>query len=126
MLAGAQAIYLRTGPTSLAIAEYTTDGDLALDPKMLEDAPPLGELMEAAGFQLAIFQGAEEPGIWQVSAEIAGRELKIPVDLIVPAGVAPPGGTRGARLGSHGKRAARKAVGLEAALVDNDMYPPPV
>jgi hypothetical protein len=43
----------------------------------------------------------------------------IPVDLIVPDGAAPPGGTRGARLGPHGKRAARKAPGLEAVLVDN-------
>src|SRR6185436_15971198 len=42
---------------------------------------------------------------------------------IVPAGVAPPGGKRGARLGAHGKRAARKTVGLEAALVDNDAMP---
>jgi len=120
VLAGAQAVYLRTGPSSLAIAEHTTDGDLAVDPRLLEDAPLLGELMEAAGFKLAKLQGSEEPGIWQVSAEVEGREQKIPVDLIVPAGVAPPGGTRGARLGPHGKRAARKAVGLEAALVDND------
>lgn len=123
VLAGAQAIYLRTGPTSLAIAEYTTDGDLAIDPELLKDAPPIGELMEAAGFQLATFQGSEEPGIWRAPAEVNGREVTIPVDLIVPAGVAPPGGTRGARLGAHGKRAARKTVGLEAALVDNDAMP---
>lgn len=123
VLAGAQAVYLRTGPTSLAIAEHTTDGDLALDPKLLEDAPPLGDLMEAAGFKLARFQEADEPGIWLAPAEVNGRKVTIPVDLIVPAGVAPPGGTRGARLGAHGKRAARKSVGLEAALVDNDVMP---
>ena len=123
VLAGAQAIYLRTGPTSLAIAEYTTDGDLAIDPELLEDAPPIGELMEAAGFRLATFQGSEEPGIWQAPAEVDGRQMMVPVDLIVPAGVAPPGGKRGARLGTHGKRAARKTVGLEAALVDNDVMP---
>jgi ribosomal protein L11 len=123
VLAGAQAIYLRTGPASLGIAEYTTDGDLAIDPELLEDAPPLGELMETAGFRLATFQGFEEPGIWRAPAEVNGREVMIPVDLIVPAGVAPPGGTRGARLGTHGKRAARKTVGLEAALVDNDVMP---
>lgn len=121
VLAGAQAIYLRAGPQSLAIAEYTTDGDLAVDPTLLKDAPPLGELMKAGGFALAALQGAEEPGIWQAPAEVNGREVMIPVDLIVPAGVAPPGGTRGARLGGHGKRAARKTVGLEAALVDNDL-----
>jgi ribosomal protein L11 len=121
VLAGAQAIYLRTGPDSLAIAEYTTDGDLAVDPAMLEDAPVLGDLMEAAGFRLAELQGATEPGIWRKSAVIGGIEVQIPIDLIVPAGVAPPGGTRGARLGAHGKRAARKTVGLEAALIDNDV-----
>lgn len=120
VLAGAQAIYLRTGPASLAIAEHTTDGDLAVDPTLLGDAPALGDLMEAGGFKLAELGGAEEPGIWLAPAEVNGREVMIPVDLIVPAGVAPPGGNRGARLTGHGKRAARKTVGLEAALVDND------
>jgi len=120
VLAGAQAVYLRTGPSGLAIAEYTTDGDLAVDPKLLADAPSLVDLMTKAGFTLAKLQGAEEPGIWEMPAEIEGREVTIPVDLIVPTGVAPPGGKRGARLGAHGKRAARKAIGLEAALVDND------
>lgn len=121
VLAGAQAIYLRTGPASLAISEHTTDADLALEPDALAEAPVLGELMEAAGFELAELQGAPEPGIWRKLARIGDTEVLIPVDLIVPAGVAPTGGTRGARLGVHGKRAARKAVGLEAALVDNDI-----
>ena len=44
----------------------------------------------------------------------------IPVDLIVPEGFAPPGGRRGARLGPHGNKAVRRALGLEAALVDKD------
>ena len=60
-----------------------------------------------------------EPGIWLATATIDGEELTIPIDLIVPEGVAPPGGRRGARLGPHGNRAARRAVGLEAALVDH-------
>lgn len=121
VLAGAQAIYLRSGPRELAIAEHTTDGDFAVDPSLLKDAPPLGDLMEAAGFKLAVFQGAAEPGIWHARAEINGKVVMVPVDLIVPAGVAPAGGTRGARLGTHGNRAARKTVGLEAALVDNNV-----
>ena len=37
----------------------------------------------------------------------------------MPEGVAEGGGRRGARLGVHGNRAARRAVGLEAALVDH-------
>ena len=79
--------------------------------------------MEAAGFELTELQGSAEPGIWQKQVEIDGIEFDVPVDLIVPAEAAPPGGTRGARLPGHGKRAARKTSGLEAALVDNDVMP---
>ena len=121
VVAGAQAIYVRTGPSGLPIADFTTDGDLALDPARLRDAPTIGELMEAAGFKLAVFQGSPEPGIWEATAIVNGKEIKIPVDLIVPEGVADTRGTRGARLGPHGKRAARKTAGLEAALVDNQI-----
>lgn len=121
VLSGAQAVYLRTGANSLPIAEFTTDGDLTIDPGLLADAPPLGELMEAAGFQLAKLQGAREPGIWQKEVEVNDLDIAVPIDLIVPSDVAPPGGTRGARLPGHGKRAARKTRGLEAALVDNDL-----
>jgi len=120
VLVGAQAIYLRVGPNSLPVADHTTDGDLALDPKLLVDEPTLEALMRKGGFQLALLQGAPEPGIWVAPAEIDGVEAEVAVDLIVPSGNAPPGGNRGARLPSHGKRAARKASGLEAALVDND------
>jgi len=35
ILVGAQAIYLHTGDADLAVAEYTTDADLALDPDLL-------------------------------------------------------------------------------------------
>jgi hypothetical protein len=121
ILAGAQAIYLRTGPTSLPITEFTTDGDLAIDPALLAEAPPLSALMEAADFKLAVMQGAPEPGIWQKKISVNGTPIVVPADLIVPADVAPPGGTRGARLTGHGKRASRKIRGLEAALVDNDV-----
>lgn len=120
ILAGAQAVYLRTGPGSLPIAEFTTDGDLTIDPELLSDAPPLGDLMQAAGFDLAELQGGREPGIWQKIVAVGDRELVVPVDLIVPSEAAPPGGSRGARLRGHGKRAARKASGLEAALIDNE------
>jgi len=123
ILCGAQAVYLRSGPDSLPIAEFTTDGDLTIDPEVLSDAPPLGELMQAADFELVEPQGAPEPGIWQKVVEVDGREIPVPVDLIVPSEAAPPGGTRGARLSGHGKRAARKASGLEAALIDNDEMP---
>jgi ribosomal protein L11 len=119
ILAGAQAIYLQAGPGSLPIADFTTDGDLALDPARLVDDPTLASLMEAGGFELKRYDGVPEPGIWEAPATVNDREVMIPVDLIVPTGVAPPGGTRGARLGPHGKRAARKVHGLEAVLVDH-------
>lgn len=118
IVAGAQAIYLRTGHGDLAIAPFTTDGDLAIDPTLLEDAPELEAAMRAAGFELALVGGHLEPGSWTASTVVDGNEITIPVDLIVPEGAAPSGGRRGARLGVHGRRAARRATGLEAALVD--------
>jgi hypothetical protein len=115
IVAGAQAIYLRTGDGEIGIAPYTTDGDLAIDPALLRDEPQLDAAMRAAHFTPSL----NEPGTWLATATIDGNELTIPVDLIVPEGAAPPGGRRGARLGPHGNRAARRAVGLEAALVDH-------
>jgi hypothetical protein len=115
IVAGAQAIYLRTGHGDLAVAPYTTDGDLAIDPALLGDTPQLEAAMRNAGFELSLI----EPGIWIATTTVAGVEVSIPVDLIVPEAAAPPGGRRGARLGIHGNRAARRASGLEAALVDH-------
>ena len=54
--------------------------------------------------------------------EIDGERVEVPIDLIVPEGIAPPGATRGVRAGAPGQRAARKAPGLEAAIVDNDAF----
>ncbi len=42
VLVGAQAIYVHTGAvTDLAVAEYTTDADLAVAPADLRDSPLL-------------------------------------------------------------------------------------
>lgn len=121
IVAGAQAIYLRTGggDVALAVAPFTTDGDLALDPAQLEDVPELEAVMTDAGFELLPKEGHVEPGIWIARTTVDGTEFTVPIDLIVPEGVAAGGGKRGARLGTHGKRAARRAVGLEAALIDH-------
>jgi hypothetical protein len=123
VVAGAQAIYLRTGTGELAIAPYTTDGDLAVDPALLAPEPALDAAMTAAGFEPWIQGGHAEPGIWVAEATIHGESILIPVDLIVPEGFAPSGGRRGARLGPHGNKAARRARGLEAALVDKSQMP---
>jgi hypothetical protein len=46
--------------------------------------------------------------------------ILVPIDLIVPERAAPSSGRRAARLpGEHGKTTARKARGLEGALVDH-------
>lgn len=132
IVAGAQAIYLRTGggdvsiapfttdaDLAITVAPFTTDGDLALDPDHLEEDPVLEAAMSGAGFTLKQQEGGHvEPGIWIATTTIDGKEFTVPVDLIVPEGVA-GAGRRGARLGIHGNRAARRAVGLEAALVDH-------
>ena len=49
---GAQAIYLHTGGTTLALAETTKDSDLTADPRILDTEPLVEEAMGAAGFKL--------------------------------------------------------------------------
>jgi len=120
VVVGAQAVYLRTGSAGLTVAPYTTDGDLALDPTLLGDDPRLGEAMQHGGFTLLVRNdGGVEPGTWIGTTEVTGRPYSVPVDLIVPEGVLPGGRTRGARLTVHGKQAAKRTRGLEAALIDH-------
>lgn len=115
VLVGAQAVYLRTDEIELSFsASYTTDADLAIDPTTLADTPLLAALMTAAGFKRT---QPDRPGIWGKSIVVDGHDEVIPVDLIVPEALAGPG-RRGARLAGHGKQAAGRADGLEAALVD--------
>ncbi|HVF74963.1 MAG TPA: hypothetical protein VM938_07935 [Acidimicrobiales bacterium] len=121
VVVGAQAVYLRSGATNVGVAEYTTDGDLAVDSDRLTDIPLLEDVMGVRFGHALGPMGVEQPGVWTRTVEVDGEVIDIPVDLIVPEGIAPPGGSRGARLGLHGKRAARKAVGLEAAILDNDV-----
>lgn len=109
VLVGAQAIYLHAGDADLAVAEFTTDADFTIGPADLADSPLIADLMAAGGFTPRV-----HPGGW-LSAD------GIYVDLMVPEELAGPGG-RGARLGVHGKRVARRAKGLEAALVDRDTH----
>ena len=124
ILVGAQAVYLRTGESDLAIAPYTTDGDLALDPSLLGHEPTIATAMHNAGFTLEPPDGTQsQPGIWRTTVTVAGETFTIPVDLVVPEAASTGQGNRGARLGAHGNRAAGRAVGLEAALVDHDHLP---
>lgn len=106
VLVGAQAIYMHTGDADIAVAPFTTDADVVIDPAELRERPHLGEALEASGFV-----AGEQPGQW--------LKAGVRVDLMVPDGVA-GAGRRGVRLGGHGKRAARRARGLEGALVDRE------
>ncbi len=124
VLAGAQAIYIRTGSAELdaSIAPYTTDADLAIDPARLGPDPRLEEAMRAAGFQLLQVGDHTEPGIWTIVTNVDGQDRVVPVDLLVPETLA-GSGRRAARIPPHGKAAARRIPGIEATIVDNDPIP---
>jgi hypothetical protein len=51
ILVGAQAVYLHTGASQMAVPEYTTDADLALDPRLLQPHPLLADVLGAAHFR---------------------------------------------------------------------------
>lgn len=115
VVVGAQAIYMRTGEVDIAVAPYTTDADLALTPLQLADDPHLEELMRSGGF----FQEGQ-PGAWLKNVSVDGKNVAVPVDIMVPEALAPAGGTRSVRIPPHDKMVARKAVGLEGVVIDND------
>ena len=107
VVVGAQAVYLRTGSAGLAVAPFTTDGDVALDPSLLGDDPLLEEAMLRQGFRLLERGGgAVEPGTWVGVTEVDGIRFEVPVDLIVPEAFLAGGNTRGASPSS-----ARQASG---------------
>lgn len=110
VLVGAQAVYLHTGDADLIVVPTTTDADLAIFPTKLLDEPLLEDALSDAGFEL----GAD-PGTWR------GR-FGVAVDLMVPEVLRGGSSRRSARLPIHGNRAARRTIGLEPALVDNEIH----
>ena len=80
IVVGAQAIYLRTGgvDVSMAVAPFTTEGDLALDPSHLADRPTLETAMTEAGFALVPVGDHVEPGIWVKTTELDGERYEVP------------------------------------------------
>ena len=108
ILVGAQAVYVHTesADESFAVAPFTYDADIALDPELLEDSPALIAAMSRAGFRLH-----NPPGLYK-------RDSGGQVDLLVPHAVG-GSGRRGARLGGHGNEAARQVHGLEGVLVSH-------
>lgn len=115
IVVGAQAVYIRTGTGDIPIALYTKDADLALNPSQLDDDPRVDQLMLEAGF---VLQGGQ-PGAWATTVMVEGKPANIPVDLMVPDALSPEGGRRSAGIPPHHKMTARRAIGLEAAVIDN-------
>lgn len=107
VLVGAQAVYLHAGEGDLVVTPYTEDGDLAVDPRGLEESPLLEQCLDRAGF---VQRDPAEPGRWFGPGGVE-------IDLMVPELLAGRG-TRSAELGPHDPLTARRADGLEAALVD--------
>ena len=121
IITGAQAVYLRTGETDLAVAPYTTDGDLAVDPRLLSDEPTLELAMTRAGLSLkGLSTGQVQPGTWVVKVQFGEVDGDVPIDLLVPQALV-SGKSRGANLGVHGRRAARTVPGIEAVLLDHSV-----
>jgi hypothetical protein len=113
-LIGAQAIYLHTGVAQMALAETTKDSDLVLDPRHLAEDPLLEEAMIGAGFHQDLER--PQPGAWLSPSGI-------PVDLMVPDALAGSKSRRAARIPPHANSATRRAVGLEAAVIDRALRP---
>jgi len=118
ILVGSQAIYLHTGNAGLAVAEYTTDSDIAIDPNSLMPETTLTKAMESAGFTLDNGHDGKSVGIWSTLREIKGVPARITVDLLVPEKVG-GGGRRAARLVGHPKGSSLKVPGLEGCLFDH-------
>jgi hypothetical protein len=111
-------VYLRVGEADLAVAPFTTDADLAIDPAMLAHRPALERKLRSAGF---LPEADNSVGIWITKRATSQQsEVPIAVDLLVPASVSPGKGRRAARLPGHDTHAARIVKGLEGVLVDVD------
>ena len=119
VLVGAQAVYLRVGEADLAVAPFTTDGDLVVDPSVLGGVPPLEQALMAASF---VPKSKDSVGVWVTTRPTSGSaDAEIGIDLLVPSSVSPGKGRRAARLPGHDPRVARIVRGLDGALVDADV-----
>lgn len=117
VLVGAQAIYLRVGDADMAVAAYTTDGDLALNPHALGKIPPIEQALKDRSFV-----ATSAVGTWTKSVRLPGSQaVNVTVDLLAPATLSLSKG-RSANLDGHHARVARTARGLEAAIVDHEKF----
>ncbi len=119
MVIGAQAVYEHTRHLADVPPTATSDGDLTVDPRLVSDRPLVADAMIAAGFHPA---RPERPGIYSLTPTAPGGQPVPPtVDLIAPEALAGTG-TRGARMGVHGKSSVGRARGVEMALLDKQVH----
>ncbi|QAY61743.1 hypothetical protein ET475_05680 [Microbacterium protaetiae] len=109
ILIGAQAVYLHTGGADVALAEFTTDADVAIDVRTVSDDPLIEQAMLSSGFVAQV--GGSSPGTWM-------SPTGVHVDLMVPDAIA-GAGRRGVTAPPHDRRSMRRTVGIEPVLVDN-------
>ncbi|MBS3974812.1 MAG: hypothetical protein KGZ89_08115 [Actinobacteria bacterium] len=117
VLVGAQAVYIHTGDAGLAVAESTTDGDLALDPARVPETPEIAAAMRSKKFFRDEKASGPDIGIWSSLREIDGVPAIVKVDLLMPEAVG-GGGRRAARVKGHEEGSVLKVRGLEGCLVD--------
>jgi len=114
IIVGAQAVYLRTESATLTLTPFTTDGDIAVDPRSLPTAPALESILISANFTKG-----EQPGTWARQVGVSGRQISVDIDFLVPEAVVSQGGRRSVVLEGHDRNATRRVYGLEAALIDH-------
>jgi hypothetical protein len=112
---GAQAVYLRTPTAAIRSAPFTSDGDLSVDPLLLDDQPLIDRALHEAGFEL---MQASQPGLWVRNEQIGDTIVPVELDLLVPKTLAEKIGKRSAKIPPHGAMSARWVPGLEVAAVD--------
>jgi len=118
VVVGAQAVYLRTYDANLAVAPYTTDGDLVIDPSVLGDESSWRSNGHALFTRLTRSQGHDEPVIWVKTAKSMVRQFTFGGPHRA-AGRDSSGRSKRCATRVHGNSAARVSPGLEAALIDH-------
>ncbi|MET8451639.1 hypothetical protein [Streptomyces sp. NPDC005209] len=112
---GAQAVYLRTPDAAISNAPFTSDGDLSVDPELLDEEPHLDDLLREAGFELL---KEHEPGLWARQERFGDKTIPVELDILIPKQLSPGLGRRSAKIPPHGNMSARWIDGLEVAAVD--------
>ena len=124
VVVGAQAVYLRTGAANVGVAEYTTDGDLAV-----AERPPRGSPASRRRDERSLRPRSTRAdrtrgtGGVDTNGRDRRREHRHSDRSHRAGGHRAAGRITRRASGPHGKRAARKAPGLEAAIIDNDIIP---